>query len=58
MWDTYDFMFEECGFELYEWAVTTYSTKELYEEIGAPAKGRLGMNTLLLLVHLLLSVIY
>ena len=42
--DTYAFIFEECGFELYESVATTFSTKELYEEVAAPAKRRLRMS--------------
>ena len=31
-------MFEECGFEIYETTGVTYSTNEIHEEKGAPAK--------------------
>lgn len=37
-------MFEDCGFEIYEEMTTTYSTKEIYEEIGAPSKRRLEVS--------------
>ena len=49
VWEQYAFMFEDCGFEIYEGIGVTYSTKELGEEIGAPAKWRLEVSLLLLL---------
>ena len=44
VWDDYAFMFEDCGFEIYEGMEVTYSTKELGEEIGAPARQRLEVS--------------
>ena len=38
VWDEYTFMFEDCGLEIYKGMEVTYSTKELGEEIGAPAR--------------------
>ncbi len=44
VWDRYAFMFEDCGFEIYEGMTTTYSNKKIYEEIGAPSKRRLEVS--------------
>ena len=48
VWDQFAFMFEEAGFEIYEGMGVTYSTKELLEEFGAPAKRRLEVSGLIL----------
>lgn len=40
-WDRYVFMFEDCVFEIYEGMGADYSTREVFEEIGAPARRRL-----------------
>lgn len=37
-------MFKDCGFEIYEGMTTTYLTKEIYEEIGAPSKQQLEVS--------------
>ena len=44
VWNRFVFMFEDCGFEIYEGMGVTYSSKELQEEIGAPAKRRLEVS--------------
>ena len=44
VWERFVFMFDECGFEIYEGMSTVYLQKELDEEIGAPAKRRLEVR--------------
>lgn len=44
IWDRYAFMFCENGFEIYEGMEKTYSTREVFEEIGAPTKRRLQVS--------------
>lgn len=44
VWDKYAFMFSENGFEIYEGMEKTYTTRELFEEIGAPTKRRLQVS--------------
>ncbi len=56
IWDRYAFMFEDCGFEIYEGMATTYSTKEIYKEIGAPSKRRLEVSPSSR-VHILLTLV-
>ena len=51
VWDDYAFMFEDCGLEIYEGMEVTYSTKELGEEIGAPARRRLEVRLSSFTVH-------
>jgi hypothetical protein len=43
-WEAYAFMFEECGFEIYETASKTYANKEMFEEIGVPARRKLEIR--------------
>lgn len=44
LWERCAFMFADCGFEIYEGMETTYSHREIYEEIGAPSKRRLQVS--------------
>ncbi|MCJ1301534.1 hypothetical protein MMC08_004335 [Hypocenomyce scalaris] len=44
IWNCFVFMFEDCSFEIYEGMGVTYSSKELQEEIEAPAKQRLEVT--------------
>jgi hypothetical protein len=43
-WEKWRFMWDESGFEIYETAGVTYVNKELYNEIGAPARRRLEVR--------------
>jgi len=56
IWDCYAFMFEDCGFEIYEGMATTYSTKKIYKEIGASSKRRLEVSPSSR-VHILLTLV-
>ncbi len=56
-WDRYAFMFEDCGFEIYEGMGVEYSTKQLYKEIGAPAKRRLEVSDSILYELLLILLL-
>lgn len=42
--DKYAFMFSENGFEIYKGMEKTYTTRELFGEIGAPTKRRLQVS--------------
>jgi hypothetical protein len=46
-WERWAFMFEDCGFEIYESMGVTYLNREIYEEVGAPARRRLEVCLLL-----------
>jgi hypothetical protein len=50
-WETFAFAWEECGFEKYETASPQYAIKEVYEEIGAPAKRKLEFREVLDNLH-------
>ena len=51
VWDNYAFMFEDCSLEIYEGMEVTYFTKELGEDIGAPARQRLEVRLSSFTVH-------
>lgn len=38
MWKTYQFMFDECGLEVYESAGKDYITEAIFTEVGAPER--------------------
>lgn len=44
VWDKYAFMFSENCFEIYKSMEKSYTTQELFEEIGAPTKRRLDVS--------------
>jgi len=37
-WDVYAFMFEDCSIEVYESVDKVYITRDIYMEVGAPAR--------------------
>ena len=46
-WDIYAFMFEDCGMEVYESADKVYITRDIYAEVGAPARQKLEVREVL-----------
>ena len=38
-------MFKDCSFEIYKGMAPSYTNKDIYEEIGAPAKQRIEVRT-------------
>ncbi len=46
-WEAFAFAWEDCGFEGYETAGPEYAIKEMYEEIGAPARRKLNLREVL-----------
>ncbi|KAK9388201.1 hypothetical protein V1515DRAFT_598031 [Lipomyces mesembrius] len=46
-WETYSFMFEESGFEVYESVTNEYICNGIYDEIGAPERRALTCKEIL-----------